>query len=358
MPNAHLNFFRPYQDETHEDELTRAALVVMRLVPHALAEFLRRIDPGLSIAALPPVAFDTQTTQLHPELSSCLGGGEQLEERQLKVVSAFLTPEVDEVSIDVKPSGRTWRVDGVLRFGDRLAVVLESKLRDGVAPWQAENIPLGDLEPYCDLQPRGAVVRWHDLLESWMRLAERDVLSPAERQIVGDFFDLAGEHFADLLPFNSLARAGDNWTRIQRRLRDLLGDATGAETERDPTFDWWYAYAGWQSFSRIALWANPGDRLRLGLWPAHVKRQAHWLYGGERPVDTLADLDGARLGHARVTWLLTCSSGATRRRSRSLCTSRCPSPTTSRSGASTSTPCTSTPRRSSASASRGWPRMA
>jgi hypothetical protein len=300
MSNPHLNFFRPYQDETHENELTRAALVVMRLVPLAHAEFIRLVDSSLSIAALPAVSFDTQTAALHPEFASRLAAGGQPPANLLQVISVFLTPSDEELTIKVEASERTWVVDGALRYGDRLVIVVESKLHADAGAWQAENIPLGALAPGCQLRPEGVAVPWHDLLESWMQLADLGLLNITERTVLADFFDLAGQNFADLLPFKTLARAGANETRIQRRARDLLAAASSGELDWDSHFRWWYAFAEWRSFERLALIASYEERLSLELWPAHVKPQARALYAEGQAHLAVGALNGQRLGRGVV----------------------------------------------------------
>src|SRR6476646_10912325 len=60
----HLSIFRPYErDAKHEDQLTRAALIVMKLVPLAHEAFL-----GLAgcerMSALPRPHFEMQTGKL------------------------------------------------------------------------------------------------------------------------------------------------------------------------------------------------------------------------------------------------------------------------------------------------------
>lgn len=300
MPNPHLNFFRPYRDVTHEDELTRAALVVMRLLPLAHAEFLRLVDPGLSATALPSVAFDTQIGGLHPELAGRLSAGEQPLGGSLEVISVFLTPSDEPRPIRVQPSSRRPRFDGALRYGDELVVVVESKLGADADSWQAENIPLGSLADHCSLRPDGALVPWHDLLEAWMRLDELALLGPTEKTVLADFFDLAGEHFAELLPFKTLARAGDNDTRIQRRVHDLLHEATGAELDWDSRWAWWYAYGDWRTFERVALVASFGESLSLELWPAHKKPQAEAIYTGDGISSAVASLDGVEVAGGRI----------------------------------------------------------
>lgn len=299
MANPHLNFFRPYSDVKHEDQLTRAALVVMRLVPLAHAEFIRLVDPALSLSALPAASFDTQTPVLHPELASRLAAGET-PAAPLEVISVFLTPSDERPEIHVRPSDRSWRLDGALRYGERLVIVIENKLDAEAGWWQAENIQLGELAAHCHLRPAGIRVPWHDLLEGWMRLGELGLLNATERAVLADFFDLAGEHFADLLPFKTLARADENETRIQRRIRDLLASASQCELDWDSQYGWWYAYSDWRTFERVALVASHGERLSLELWPAHRKAQAEAFYGTFGVPATVAALDGAAVGRASI----------------------------------------------------------
>ena len=58
----HLNFFVPFQSAPawHENQLTRALLVVLRYSPMAHQAWLERVAPGRRLYALPPAEFATQ----------------------------------------------------------------------------------------------------------------------------------------------------------------------------------------------------------------------------------------------------------------------------------------------------------
>ncbi len=77
MGKQHLNYFHPFEHlaEGSEDQLTRAALALMRLVPLAHVELLRRVDAGRGLSDVPNGEFDTQTYHLHPELESAIEAG-------------------------------------------------------------------------------------------------------------------------------------------------------------------------------------------------------------------------------------------------------------------------------------------
>jgi len=295
MSHRHLNFFTPSnKPDAHEDQLTRAALVVIRIVPLARAEFLKLVDPAWSLASLPACHFDTQTKSVHPDLEKRARGGSLEPELELEVVSVFLCPDIAEKSIPVEESRRDPRYDGVLRFGDELVIVIESKLREEVDPTQAEQIVLGDLSGHCRLRPDGVLMRWHELLAAWLELDEKDLLAPAESVIVNDFFDFTEESFAYLLPFNTLSKAGDNDVRVQRRLNTLLTKATGLEPNDGDVRE------AWGTLQRIELKRNnPSGDLELRLWPGEQKTQATLLYGQADRARRCAALDGNAAGAAR-----------------------------------------------------------
>jgi hypothetical protein len=62
--DQHLSIFRPYgRPPGHEDQLTRAALIVMKLVPLAQESFLGMIACD-RLSGLPARRFDLQTENL------------------------------------------------------------------------------------------------------------------------------------------------------------------------------------------------------------------------------------------------------------------------------------------------------
>src|SRR3954451_3577958 len=81
-----LNFFTPFRrlEPNHENQLTRALLVVLRLSPMAHAAWLRLVASGLDLQRLPVATFHTQTRSVRH------GGAE---DEPADLVSVFLTPE-------------------------------------------------------------------------------------------------------------------------------------------------------------------------------------------------------------------------------------------------------------------------
>jgi len=289
--NRHLNVFAPYQlASTHEDQLTRAAMIVLRAVPLARDAFLALLHCRRS-GELPEPEFDMQTGDV------VTPPGDVDESTSLaELVSVFLSPDVDRDLTDVAVSEREaeQRLDGVVRFGDDLVVVIESKVV-GLAPTRQAS----------ELRLRGAQVTdsrvvslgWHELLQSWWKLLERDLLAPAERLLIEDLVGFAEEHFPHLLPFSTLTEAGDHPLRRQRRLLALLRSATGIEEVRPRTTGGAEAIVdaafGTQCIQRLMLDLD-GDELVLATAAGELKPQALAFYGSGRPsrVFSLAKQDG------------------------------------------------------------------
>src|SRR4051794_15305228 len=110
--NRHLNVFTRYDrlPEHHEDQLTRAAMIILRLVPAAREALLRLIGgPGLAeLNASGEV--DMQTRDVLDRQSE----SDEIDE----LISVFLIPEEArrEELREVSASSRGQRLDGVLRF--------------------------------------------------------------------------------------------------------------------------------------------------------------------------------------------------------------------------------------------------
>jgi hypothetical protein len=289
--NPHLNVFEPYRELSrgHEDQLTRAAMIVLRLVPLARETLLRAIGEP-SQAQLPDCVVDMQATNLVDPSEENLGSGEV---ERGRLVSVFLTPDTEpfDLAEEVTDTEDNQRFDGVLRFDPDLVVVLESKVCRRWARRNGHRVAELNLNGTRFAQRRTSVLRWHDLLESWWRLVELGVLGPAEQAIVKDVLSYAHQDFGQLLPFGTLRRVGKDPVRRKWRLRSLLREATGIVPERAGLVHIRLDTAlGVASLQRAALDIEE-ECLTLHLWPGELKAQAEQLYAGGR-AESLCELLG------------------------------------------------------------------
>lgn len=281
----HLSIFRPYErDAKHEDQLTRAALIVLKLVPLAHEAFLC-LGGCQPLSALPRPRFEMQTEKLVP-LDPDAEDPEVAE-----LVSVFLGPH-ENLVVTQEPnlaSERRARYDGVIQYGSRLLVVIESKLYANAREQQALDINTKGL---AHKKSRWVPVRWQELLDRWWNLMELRVLAPAEVEVLSDFFDNAEENFGDLLPYTDLERCGDNRGRRLRRLRTILEKATGFSAEvRDVLGHAGVKFPGDQvvAFDRVSLYIEGGN-LVLSVWPAELGPQYKRVYPDPKRAEALIAL--------------------------------------------------------------------
>jgi hypothetical protein len=291
--NPHLNVFEPYRDlgRGHEDQLTRAAMIVLRLVPLARETLLREIGES-SQSQLPDCTVDLQASYIVDPSEEGASNGRPVQRGRL--VSVFLTPDFEppEIEEEVTDTDRGQRFDGVLRFDPELVVLIESKVCRRWAKRNGHRVAEVNLGGVHFAKRRTCLLRWHDLLESWWRLAEIGVLSPAEQALIEDILSYAHQDFGQLLPFGSLRRAGQDPTRRKWRLRALMREATAIGPERVGIVHVRLDVAlGAVSLQRAALDIDD-DRLVLHLWPGELKAQAEHLYAAGH-AERLCELETA-----------------------------------------------------------------
>src|SRR6266568_2646721 len=122
-----LNYFSPYQSKGawHEDQLTRAFLVVVRMVPLALAALLDLVREQQGVQG---------SESRIPTSSEMLTGGVEIQTQKNSIpqatgrlVSVVMTDEEWHPEHDVVASDRGARYDGILAFDPEWLIVIENK---------------------------------------------------------------------------------------------------------------------------------------------------------------------------------------------------------------------------------------
>jgi hypothetical protein len=216
-----LNFFAPYQHIAahHENQLTRALLVVLNYSPFAHATWLAMVDPALRIERLPPAQFRTQQSRMLSRAASFP------DEESIRGISVFLTPDVHHQPALVSASDRNQILDGIVQYGDELVIAIENKIAIGVDTDQPSAINTHDCRIELDSQVRK--VHWQHLLESFIDLVARQLVSGAELKLLEDFLEFAEHHFPQVGPYSTLRRAEKSSYRVKLRLETVLAEAVG-----------------------------------------------------------------------------------------------------------------------------------
>lgn len=274
-----LNFFSPYErlPAGHENQLTRALLLLLRMCPMAHVEWLRLVVPGRSLRALPPAEFDTQ-------LRAVRADGDDDGTEQAELVSVFLAPERPQSSgRDVVESDRRQVLDAIVDYGE-LVTAIENKVFEA-NDLQARQINLDGAGVQLVDDREVVVVVWRDLLEAFTGLRERALVAGAEAALLDDFLTYVEDHFPDLGPFRTLPLCGGVPSRIERRLRQVLGEAANAEAEGSPTGPRVETPAETVAGRDAYLTALDSDAIQLALYPADTLGQAAEFFKRPATVD-------------------------------------------------------------------------
>jgi hypothetical protein len=277
-----LNFFTPFHrlEPNHENQLTRALLVVLRYSPMAHAVWLRHVLPDRELHELPRPSFATQqravrsATERDPEAA---------------LVSVYLSPEApltgDEIVVE---SERGQVLDAIVDYGGELLVVVENKVADADAR-QALNINTsGSYVRVAHGQPL-VVVRWRDLLVDFMALRdpELQLVSAAEGLLLDDFLFYVEDYFPSLGPYGSLDICHGNAWRIGRRLRQILVDVAEAEAIRNSYGHYVRLDADLVAQVYVRFEQQGGPWIELSVFPGDTLTQARAFYARPAVVEAV-----------------------------------------------------------------------
>jgi hypothetical protein len=281
-----LNYFSPYESKKpdHEDQLTRAFLVVLRHVPLAQISFLEMIRT---------YQIDTQAENIIP---NPLRGEEMISiiktqttkipaEDATTAISMLMTDKEWRPTQEVTRSDREARYDGVIKYGSYV-IAMENKPRSqNIWP---EQLCLA-LEQDSDIvvEKKAVVLIWADVISALQSLGSRNFLAPAESTLIQDFLEFVRDNFPRLNPYNRLHLCGRNRAIIDRRLRSILEEiAPGAVS----THQGGYARLEFPENNAVRmvwLWAleettdqwEKGDQaVVLDLFPGDTVNQARVFY--------------------------------------------------------------------------------
>jgi hypothetical protein len=268
MMDDHLNFFIPYERSPagHENQLTRALLVVLRYSPMAHQAWLQLVAPEKPLHNLPKASFVTQRQHVL-DTDAEIPDGEIV-----SGISVYLTPDTVQDIPSMSDSDRHQVLDGIINYGNDLVIVIENKTELGVPPVQPCNINLHGTAVKFEKKPRS--MRWQELLGVLIDLVERDLVAGAERLLLNDFFDLVEKHFPRIGPYSTLARCGENPFRIGCRLDSILGEVVGTHAGKEKGAR---DLSGTRKVTMAKL-CFEDDRVSLRLWPGDTLSQSRALY--------------------------------------------------------------------------------
>jgi hypothetical protein len=291
VPELATNSFEVFssQERGHENHLTRALLVLLRLSPLAHQVWLRQIglgDVGLVGVGEPTYGFQTGTV---PEIDP------ETQEEPARGISIFITREPAYNSGEISSSANRQIPDGLITYAGQdkpIVTVVESKVREAADAVQAREINLGGVR--ADWDPKDPVeLRWSALIDELWSLLDLGAMSASEARLLLDFFDFVDHYYREVGPYSTLRRCGGVRERLRLRCRTVLGEATEKDAHpprrgREPYVE----IEGPPSLPRrVGLDLDEdSENVRLSFWPADTPSQARAFYSDPHLPDRVLEL--------------------------------------------------------------------
>lgn len=276
----HLNYFSPYESKTawHEDQLTRAFLVILRLVPIAHACFLdivrdiqlkkgsRTVIPSFTSLPSQPATIETQVTTIG-QLSG-------------KLVSVVLTDEHVQNNTEIRASQRNARFDGVLCYPPDWVLVIENK-PNVFNIWPEQLNPALPSGHEISIDPILVDIPWRSVVEAITLLLERKLLQGCEALLLDDFLRFVDQQFPSLNPFTTFYLCKENDYLLTKRCRAIMEQLAPDRVGYHRGFkDYIKLPAGAAKQAFFYPWLDEQGQCQIALefYPGDTIRQAHEFF--------------------------------------------------------------------------------
>lgn len=217
-----LNYFNPYESKKghHEDQLTRAYLVLLKHSSHAFFTFLEYVrskhktsgnEKPISIIDFLEQSWEIKTQKGNPEINTDY------------LLSILITDSsVTTADSSIQPSERNARYDGIITFGNNLTMVIEVKPHSGNVRFGQLNPSLQNLAEDTIVYSNPVVLEWKEIIKQLHHLLEVPTISGYEKIMITDFFSFIDENAPRLNPYDSLYQCKGNTELLTRRINNLL----------------------------------------------------------------------------------------------------------------------------------------
>jgi hypothetical protein len=271
----HLNYFVPYENRSpnHEDQLTRAFLVVLRLVPLVQVAFLdlireEQLSKGIT-RAIPPLSAMRNIVEIETQVGT-------ISQSTGTLVSILMTNERWVASEPVRVSERRARYDGVLSFEPDWIISIENK------PWSV-NVWEGQLSP--NLSPKSEVevspvpiaLTWDLVIARLGDIRSQGMLGWAEEGLLDDFLEFLDDNFKYLNPYKSFGVCKSDKYLLSKRCSAILHElAPGAVRYHRGFSDYISISSG--PARQVYLYPDK-ESILLGFWPGDTVTQSREYFG-------------------------------------------------------------------------------
>ncbi len=304
-----LNYFNPYQSKTgeHEDQLTRAYLVLLKHSGHAFFSFFEYCrsrhktsgnEEPISIIDYLEHGWEIETQKGNPEINTKY------------LLSILITDSQIEIAgSSVQSSERNARYDGIITFGSNLTMVIENKPRSGNVWFDQLNPTKQNLADDIMVYSNPTVLEWKGIIKQLNHLLSVPTIAGYEKIMIEDFLSFVDESFPHLNPFDSFHQCKGNTELINRRISNLLKSISPDDSLIKYHQGWgYYIQTPYQQIQQIGLILKPKENdysIELSLYFGASQKQAVAFYNSNPKISELKDTKWEVFANFHVSFMTT-----------------------------------------------------
>lgn len=275
---SHLNCFKAYSAD-NENQLTRAFLILLRLIPLVQMIFIEGVrdqliqkkaeniipaltDPGTAIEEV-----QTQTGHILPGYGI--------------LISVIISDEGFNQEHTTIISDRAAIYDGVIYYKPGWVIIVENKPRS-YNIWEEQLNPGKAIGEQIIIEPKYIDLKWRDIIAKLVALTTKNMLNGTEKALVEDFLSFIWDRFIYLNPYTKLGLCKDNLELLNRRCVTILKTLS-----KDIAENRWGSYipVSGGPVKQIMLYPKKDENaaqdawyLELAIYPGDTMNQAREFY--------------------------------------------------------------------------------
>ena len=284
-----LNYF----DGIHENNLTRAYLVLLKHSSHAFFTFFEYCrskhtpstkEKSISLIDYLDQGWEIETQKTNPKINTNY------------LLSVLITDtNLKSNDISIKSTERNAIYDGIITFGNNLTIVIENKPRSSNVWFEQLNPSRQNLAEDTIVYSNPAILEWKEIIKQLGYLLSIVTLSGYEKIMIDDFLSFIDETFPYLNPYESFHQCKGNTELLNRRINNLLKSIVLDENKVLYHKGWAYCIlTPYQQIQQIGLVLTRNEKewwLELSLYFADTQRQAISFYKSNLSIGYLENSD-------------------------------------------------------------------
>jgi hypothetical protein len=284
VESGHLNVFNPYQDKPlhHEDQLTRAFLILMRSSAQIRALFLELVCEEMrkeGVDGIPPPLHNSSDGNFAIETQVKSTTKENLTGESGRLVSILISDSRLLPEHRVERNDRKAVYDGFIKYGADWAFVIENKPNHKNA-WM-EQLSSRFHHKY-EIEPTPIKLVWAEIMKRLNILSKNDLINGTAKVLVADFLDFTASHFPEICPFDKLSLCEGDIGRLTRRCNAIMQETNLGRVKYHR--NWYHSirFTEKEGLEEIALYpfSEKGTHWKVGLelHPGDTMNQAREFY--------------------------------------------------------------------------------